>query len=544
MSSPVHPVSRQRRIESSLNRWTVAPPRDSTSATSRRNAASEPVTGPGAMAVRSAWSSTASTGAGRCGWIDSAMPAMSPSLASRARPATLSAPWPVTPSHPASARTASTTRSRVRGTRRGRCHRTAAARLSPVGATPDGVPASRSSTPRRSDRMGGHWTSAPSALTTDEASVREPTRCGALVVVSQDCASRAQRSPPGSVCHTSYSAVGTQCGSTSPSSATRSAMRASSTRYAVCSGAVSSLAVAALRSRTARPPVRRTRGGDCDHASSSSSRSASTSDAAAPAAASTASTLRSGPVTGGGASAVVAVHPAIAQDHRHLARERDLVGRHGAHQALLEEPARAVVNRSRATRRVLGGDDPHRRTPREAVEDRAGAGRGVGHRRADGGLVEGVAPGEVVPARSETGDAVAENVLGGARHDRALGSPPHEGEAPEVVEQVCGVRRVDATQQTGELGAGEGVADDRRGLERLQVRRVEAVDGTQRAGARRAAGRERREVARRRSGEVGSGREQGGELLVGAAPDVVGQRAARGGGSMRHCTTVVPLRPA
>ena len=163
-SSAVRPASSARRTDPGVKRRTVAPPRDSTLVTSRRNSASSPSTGPGTTAVRSACSRMWSTAAGSIASANAASVGSSAS-ASRARPADESAPRATAPSQSASRRTARTTCSQPDGSRSGRFHSSLATRLASVAPVPCSRAAITSRTSNRAGTIGGHETSSPSALT-------------------------------------------------------------------------------------------------------------------------------------------------------------------------------------------------------------------------------------------------------------------------------------------------------------------------------------------------------------------------------------------
>ena len=266
--------------------------------------ATEDSSGPGATAVRSAWSRMWSTGSGSSGASAAIAAAWSP--ATRARPWVESPPSPATPSSSASPTAQATCRSRDRG-RRGRCQATrATSEGSPVplaSTAPSGSPAHASRVIRRLSTWKVLESSGARALTPLPAWSRVPTRPGSRGEASQATASSAQRSAIASVVHTSKASVGSQTPSPSGASpwASRPAAAATSTSSAVVVSSTWSRAAAALRSRTPSPPLRRAAGGAVPHWSSSSSTRRTASKAAPDAVRSTRADARS-VVAGAGAS--------------------------------------------------------------------------------------------------------------------------------------------------------------------------------------------------------------------------------------------------
>ena len=264
------------------------------------NAAREPSSGPGATAVRSAWTRMWSTGAGRCGdmaaatssrggwvWLLDGMPgSVAVALPRRVRAGDERAPRPVTPSHSASRRTPSMAPSSRVAVRRGRRQWSRSRIEVPSAAIPGSREASSTSTSLRIPRIAGHWTPGPRAFA-GVSPTRLPTRWGARVEASHALASTAQRWPAALADHSSSSGVGAQTGTISPSSPTSPAAYDTSTTKAARSGSTSSTRPATLRSRTDRPPARSTRGGSAPHAAHSSSTRDRRSLAAPPATAST-----------------------------------------------------------------------------------------------------------------------------------------------------------------------------------------------------------------------------------------------------------------
>jgi hypothetical protein len=178
-----------------------------------------------------------------------------------------------------------------------------------------------------------------------------------------------------------------------------------------------------------------------------------------------------------------------------------------------------------------------------AVEDGAGTRWGEGDLGPERLGVGRCRTGEVVGGRPEASDTVAEDVDGRAGDDQAVRRTPDEGEAPEVVHQGCDPSEFGAVEQASQCLGRDGLGADRSGFESLEVGGVEPVDRADGAGAGGAAGGESREVAGRRTGQIGPGREQGGELLVGSSPDVIGKGTDRRRGRGQHCPTVRPERP-
>ncbi len=245
-----------------MNRYTVAPPFDSTSASTSSISASGRFNGPGATAVRSAWSRTWSRGSGSSGartraaaaaavacsagdsgsaaggawwWTGSLSPGPSGSGAgafgagapSSARPCVDSAPRPVTPSSSASDSVHRAIRARRPssgcGPRSGRSQPSRASTDSADGEVPSGSPASRLSTRCRTSGAAERSSPGPSADNVRSFASRPPTTPDVRVAVSHACASRDQRSAAGCSSHSSWSGVAAYRSSASPSEANRPA---------------------------------------------------------------------------------------------------------------------------------------------------------------------------------------------------------------------------------------------------------------------------------------------------------------------------------
>ena len=284
----------------------MAPPRDSTSATSRMNCARLPSSGPGATAVRSACSSTCSTGEGR--WEAIAVAAARTSAGAsrpaptRARPAPPSAPRPVTPSHSASRRAAATTPSTISARRSGRRHRMRADRPARAGAAPAGevgelaqhvaaqlagrrpqhVAAQRVDGAAAAGRGLPDQVRRPTGHQPGRRQHRPPVRRGPLLPLVVRRRRRPRPAPA--------------------SRRRRPARRRRRSRPRRPHGPVRRPAPVASRrrSRTARPPARSTRGGRGPQSAASSSTRPSRSEACPPAASSTESAVCVVSSSGGG----------------------------------------------------------------------------------------------------------------------------------------------------------------------------------------------------------------------------------------------------
>ena len=118
----------------------------------------------------------------------------------------------------------------------------------------------------------------------------------------------------------------------------------------------------------------------------------------------------------------------------------------------------------------------------------------------------------------------------GADDAQPVRTTPQQGPQPEFLEDPPHRGLVVGAEQA-RYGAGiQGCLGEGGGLEDVDVPLVEGVHGPDGARPGRGAGRERREVARGGSGEVGAPEQQVAQLLVGARSHVVGERTHEGGG--------------
>ncbi|OPZ41828.1 MAG: hypothetical protein BWY94_02300 [Actinobacteria bacterium ADurb.BinA094] len=259
-SSAVHPVSRARRTDSPDSRRTVAPPRDSTSETKRMKRPSAPSSGPGAIAVRSACSSTWSTDAGSVASAAAANSAVG-TRSTSARPRLVRVPRARAPSHSASRSTASAASVNARRSPNGRRQSSRSITDSALGAVPAGSPANSPSTSARTPRTAGQRTSGPSAPTVAPPFGAVPTRYAARGLSHQAWATVAHRAPAERERQTSNSGVGEKAGVSSPSSAISPAASATSASHPAWAVSTSRERARPARSRTPRAPERSTRGG-------------------------------------------------------------------------------------------------------------------------------------------------------------------------------------------------------------------------------------------------------------------------------------------
>lgn len=243
--------------------------------------------GPGAIAVRSGWRITWSSGWGSSG----SSTAAGSFPASRARAGAARAPRPVRPRSSASLSVQVVRWSRksrpsgpVGPPRSGRCQRSAGSRVSAAAVPPGGSSASRARVAWRTGGARVRSSSAPSAARALPLPSGVPVRPATRVVASQSRASSSQRSATGCWSQLSYAGVGAQRSSASPSGASRPETYASSSQKAATGSEHSSVSAARFRSRTPRPPARRV-GGDCRPQASSSSSTVRTAVYACPAAA-------------------------------------------------------------------------------------------------------------------------------------------------------------------------------------------------------------------------------------------------------------------
>ena len=188
---------------------------------------------------------------------------------------------------------------------------------------------------------------------------------------------------------------------------------------------------------------------------------------------------------------------------------------------------RSVVTSSPHFHRVVAGITPPNGvrvhvSGIDLVRDGSGTFREVGDCRSQGGRWLGVET-ELGAGRPQPCDVGPEH-LGDATGDtQCSGGAPEQGRRPEPI-QCRGDRRWRcAGEQLIEGGRVDPVRDDGCRLEHLQGGQVEPVDGTGGARAGGAAGRQGGQVAGRRSRQVRAGDEEGGEVVVGAGPQVVGE---------------------
>ncbi len=125
------------------------------------------------------------------------------------------------------------------------------------------------------------------------------------------------------------------------------------------------------------------------------------------------------------------------------------------------------------------------------------------------------------PCRTQpTGDA--DDVRHGPGGPHTLRGAPAQGQRVQVVDELGRPRLVRAEQRRDGVDRGRRRHDH--GLQRLQVREVEALQRPLHAGAGGGAPGEGGHVGRGGSRQVGPGLQQPGELVVGPAPQVVGER--------------------
>ena len=525
-SSAVHPASRARRTDAGVNRCTVAPPRDSTSAVRRISAPRSPWSGPGATAVRSACTRTWSTGSGQLGHRRgdgrSTAIVLVTGPTERPRPALDSPPRPVTPSHSASRSTALIASPSRRGPVAQRAPpRSRASNESDVATSPGPSPASSARTSVRIARTGGQWRSGPRAL-----AGAEPGRDGTDQVRRPGGRQPAAASPPTGTRTAEQPLVGHR------------RRRPHRDDLAVVGDEAGGIVSTSQAARSSRRRATRT---DAAGRGRPARRCAAPGAAGAPvdglldqgqqvadlAARGGVDARRCGSRRSGGVEREPLVQPATTQQQRDLAGQRVSVrpgpspgtrsSRWSSSQRALVDPGVAVDARR----------PPAPSQPVEHARGRSGASAIVSRirswsaaRRADLG-----------PSSIGTGRAPREGprTSGAVRTAYRPSAPARPGpRGPRSLELGATVerRRPSARSSAGTVRAVAG--HDHR-LEDLEVSEVEALDRALHAGAGAGAGGQSREVGRRRAREIGTREDEVDELLRRSAADVVGQAAARGG---------------
>ena len=111
---------------------------------------------------------------------------------------------------------------------------------------------------------------------------------------------------------------------------------------------------------------------------------------------------------------------------------------------------------------------------------------------------------------------------------RRASSVPHTSARPRSAPSAASTEAGSAFTTLRSVERGRRTPEREDGVEHGQLEQRELVDGAQHRGAGADARGELGGVLGRRRGQVGPGPEQRRELLVGPAPELVGQRAGRG----------------
>ena len=234
----------------------------------------------------------------------------------------------------------------------------------------------------------------------------------------------------------------------------------------------------------------------------------------------------------------LAVQPSAPHPQADLSGQAHLVGRDRQDEALAQQPPRSLGDPSRG---ALRGKHGQRRPPGQAVEDRARRVGRRGEQRVDrprvgqGGRGR---PADVGGGRTEPGDVRAEGLRGHPGHVEAVTAAPQQRGRPQPVQDRRDVGI--GAEVLAEQALVDGARLQAGCLEHLQVGAVERVQRPLDAGPGAGPGRQRRQVGGGWAGEVGTLLQELAQLLVGARPHVVGQRASGGqrlrrlGGRGRH----------
>ncbi len=374
--------------------------------------------------------------------------------------------------------------------------------------------------------------SGSSALRVLPVRSREPTRALSRGEPSQARTSASQRSAGGEATQPSNPWVGSHAATPSASlpSASRPAVAATSISSAASVSATCSSEAAALRSRTARPPLRRTFGGRSPQESSSSSTRRTASNAA-PAAVRSTRTCSRGLVASGGRSstgAAVVRPPRTAiptcPGSSSVAGPRPSAC-WGTSRPCASASSTGVVASSGAagtrTRSVVPSPPWSARCTRRArAAGLSSATRAVACSGERPCGVTGRSP--LRPERWSPRRASATPLSG----RRPCGDSQTSARSTSTSRASRTASGAACTRGTSSLG--RGLPQHHQGVEHQQLQPVEVVEGAQHRGPGGGPGGDLGRVVGRRAGQVGADRQQPGKPLVRPAAQLVGQRPGGG----------------